>query len=401
MSDTYYDPNISTAPLAPPLSALNAPMLQMQPTTQPDVQEMPQGAAPAYSGGFAPSGGALSSASGTAPTGALASASSSMPSLQELLRRGYPLDQALRMSSSFGTADPKYVQSLADQGTQLAGIGGPLSQQWAAIENAQTDSAAAKKAAIQKGLDTLTANQAGQTSNLPLMAAAAALLSPTKSGSFSESLGNAIGSAVPVTQAQRQQQNQQAKLMSDYGVAGADVDTDLAKQQTASFFDRMKMADDDLRYAAATGQRTDANINTNNTRLATNANTVNQRATAASMTNDYRTNALALRSQGLDEKTANDQAILAVKQQLAENAGRALTQRENNDFNSKIDAAESNIGKTMQGMNLSPTEIRARALQNVLTTWKPTGTGSAPAPTAPANSSAAPGSKPSLDSIFQ
>lgn len=47
-------------------------------------------------------------------------------------------------------------------------------------------------------------SKAPDATNLPLLAAAGAMLSPTHSGTFSEALGNAFKAAVPVTEQQRQ-----------------------------------------------------------------------------------------------------------------------------------------------------------------------------------------------------
>lgn len=59
--------------------------------------------------------------------------------------------------------------------------------------------------AMQRAMTIL---QAGHTTNLPLLAAAGALLSPTRTGSFGESLGNAFQAAVPVAEQERKLQEE-------------------------------------------------------------------------------------------------------------------------------------------------------------------------------------------------
>lgn len=74
--------------------------------------------------------------------------------------------------------------------------------------------AAAKIARLQQARDVLASLQSGGGgggySNLPLLAAAGAMLAPTRTGGFAESLGNAFSSGAATAEQQRQLQEQTA-----------------------------------------------------------------------------------------------------------------------------------------------------------------------------------------------
>lgn len=72
-------------------------------------------------------------------------------------------------------------------------------------------------------------SQAPGATNLPMLAAAAAFLKPTHSGTFSEALGNAFSAAIPVAEQQRQLVEQaalrKAQMDNNAAIAGARNDT--------------------------------------------------------------------------------------------------------------------------------------------------------------------------------
>src|SRR6185437_7472674 len=72
-----------------------------------------------------------------------------------------------------------------------------------------------------QGPSVLDPSQAPGATNVPLLAAAGAMLQPTRSGGFSESLGNAFSAAVPAIEKQRalQEQAQLRKAQMDNNAA--------------------------------------------------------------------------------------------------------------------------------------------------------------------------------------
>ena len=117
-------------------------------------------------------------------------------------------------------------------------------------------------------------SQAPGATNLPMLAAAAAMLKPTHSGTFSEALGNAFSAAVPVAEQQR-------KIAEEAALRKAQMDQN----------------------KAIWGARVDVQKD----RAATYANSVANRLAVQSRAND-------LKEQGLDEKAANDLATQELAQ---------------------------------------------------------------------------------------
>lgn len=96
------------------------------------------------------------------------------------------------------------------------------------------DARDAKKAAVQKRIETLNlatqrlmASKDGNI-NLPLLAAAGALLGPTKTGRFGESLGKAFESSIGPLANQRQQERSDTKQLTEIDMLRAGAEEALA-----------------------------------------------------------------------------------------------------------------------------------------------------------------------------
>lgn len=376
----------------------------------PDPSVAPQGGA--LSGGFTP---------GYTPTTPPLTAAATQPGVDfaSLVQRFGP-DQAVAMAPSYGiTIDPSYLRDLSNQGKELIGAGGgPLSQQIQTVQTNEQKAAQAKMDAINQAMAVLNAQKSGQTTNLPLLAAGAAMLAPTRTGAFTESLSNALGASLPQIEQQRQRDLEAAKLQGTMGIAGADVQGELAKEQADDFWKRIGLGENDLKYAAASGARLEANANTNNTRVLTtgmndqtrvqtNQNTVDAKDRATVARSAYETAVIDARNRGLTDRETNNQAMLAIRQQLADQAGGKIADSEWNDYQSRVTANMNAITKTMPGMNMSADDLRAKAIEM---TVPPAITGKNPtpkAPPAPAQrqpaaqpQAGAKPTKPSLDDIF-
>lgn len=118
------------------------------------------------------------------------------------------VDDAASLGSGTGYAEglpPAEGGALARSG---AGSGGPPPTEpppVGAVTRAQQDPKKTQQMSdLNNAINVLQAARGGMNgSNLPLLAAAGALLSPTRTGGFAESLGAAFNAAVPVADAQR------------------------------------------------------------------------------------------------------------------------------------------------------------------------------------------------------
>lgn len=316
----------------------------------------------------------------------------------------YGPEQAAAMAPTLGIAvDPTYTNMLAKQSQDIMG-GGPLSQQVQTLQTNEQKAAQAKKDAINQAISVLKVNQAGQTTNLPLLAAGAAMLAPTRTGAFTESLSNAIDASLPQVQQQRQRELDQAKLQGSLGVDAADVDLSAAQEQSKDFYTRLGISENDLKYAAASGARMQANVNSNTTRLTTNQNTVDAKDRATDATAAFRSALTSLNGQKLSETQRHNEAMESVRQQLVDQGGGNIAEKDWNDYQSRVTGNMNAISKTMPGMNLDPDTLRAKAIEM---TVPPPISGKNPTPKAasapaqrPAPAQSAPATKPSLDDIF-
>ena len=250
---------------------------------------------------------------------------------------------------------------------------------------------ASKLASLQTAINTLQAGGAGGglspmlaslqargsgsapgSTNLPLLAAAGALLSPTRSGNFGESLGNAMTSGAKVAEEERQRienaalRLQQAQWNNDYRQQMASAATTRANAYAGPRTDILAQSADDRRAlaeerlataraahetAAAKGSwQAGAGLDENGQQVPGSyffptgggdpqfhPGVVQQKTVDATNTTAFRNRIADLKAQGLDEKTAHDQATadlgagrLGVQQQ---NAGTAATRAANTQTN--------------------------------------------------------------------
>lgn len=132
---------------------------------------------------------------------------------------------------------PGAYQNLLDKYTNQYGT---LETQRTAAEQAAAEAAKQKKAALQRGYDNLAARKPDNTELL--LSLASGLLSPTKTGSFFESLGNAGAAAVPAVSRRTALNEALRKEKLGYDVGMADVDAGTAAASTASLDRRMQLA---------------------------------------------------------------------------------------------------------------------------------------------------------------
>jgi hypothetical protein len=149
-------------------------------------------------------------------------------------------------------------QAAADQlafGQSLRGQGSPT-QQYEALRG-QRDAAAAQKAkSIQDAMAILQAGKNSQTTSLPMLAAAGAMLAPTRTGAFTESLGNAFSAAGPAIARQRQEDWQQNEAQANLGVEAGSIPLQVSSEDMQDFWKRMQLAEQAQQGAALVGGRT-------------------------------------------------------------------------------------------------------------------------------------------------
>lgn len=149
-------------------------------------------------------------------------------------------------------------------GSQMGpGVLSRLDQNQAGISRAVQ----AKMQRIQDAKNILAQTRGGQTTNLPLMAFGAGMLSPTRTGNIGEALSHGLGQAIPQVQQQRAQDLDYAGTAGKLGIAEAD--TDLAGQQEASndFMKRVQMVSQAGTWGDRTAAANQRNEVTNSTRL--------------------------------------------------------------------------------------------------------------------------------------
>lgn len=143
---------------------------------------------------------------------------------------------ALGKLSEEESAIPSYLQQRLDLGQKyLTSADGALSK----YEGVANTALAAKKVAIQRGLDRLLAQQPDHTATL--LAMASGLLKPTRTGSFFESLGQAGEAALnPLIRTQDQTEARKLKAL-EYELGLAGVETEQAKLGYTGALERAKL----------------------------------------------------------------------------------------------------------------------------------------------------------------
>ena len=128
---------------------------------------------------------------------------------------------ALMNNTSAGPVSP-YAKQLSD--TSAAILGDP-SDVAGALSSSKTNydkAVQSKMTAINRAMGVLSGLDVGQ-SNLPLMAAAAGALQPTRTGSIGETIGNSMSAAVPQIEKQRQVQEEMAARIANLGISEGDT----------------------------------------------------------------------------------------------------------------------------------------------------------------------------------
>jgi len=129
------------------------------------------------------------------------------------------------------TYDPSVLGNM--QNAVLGGTPESALQKYKDAQSAQEAAAQAKKDRIQQAMDTLSANR----SNLPMMAFGAGMMKPTHTGTFGETLSNAMSDTIPAIDKQRQYEAQ----LQQMGVSAADVDLAQKTKAAQDWTDRMKL----------------------------------------------------------------------------------------------------------------------------------------------------------------
>lgn len=163
-------------------------------------------------------------------------------------------------------------------------------------------------------------SQAPGATNLPLLAAAGAMLSPTRSGGFSEALGNAFSAAVPVAEKQRalQESAQLRKAQMDNNAAIWGARTDVQRDRNDIYAQRV----------------------------------ADQKAIADRVAE--------LRGQGLDERTANHRALIELGQgKLGAYQDRTDVQRDLG--NARVNLSQQSI---LLRQNALDALVKQRGIQN-------------------------------------
>ena len=100
----------------------------------------------------------------------------------------------------------------------------------------------AKAERIQDAIGILQASRGQQTTNLPLLALAAGIGKPTRTGSISEAISNGLEGVIPAVQQQRQQNLDYAKMYGQLGIEASQADVDAAQEAYRNFQARVAAA---------------------------------------------------------------------------------------------------------------------------------------------------------------
>jgi hypothetical protein len=159
-----------------------------------------------------------------------------------------------------GPSGSRFVQKQSDFAQDMRGAD-PGAEE-GALQKARQQQADFKQQRIQQAMAILQANKQSQTTNLPLLAAAGAMLAPTRTGSFSESLGNGMTAAVQPTEVDRTRDTGLAGALGRLGIDEGDVGLQSAQADTNDFWKRMQLAEQAGSSAALSDTR--QNIATGN-----------------------------------------------------------------------------------------------------------------------------------------
>lgn len=138
---------------------------------------------------------------------------------------------------------PDNIRQMFESGRKMfegANFGDIEARNRAAIEQ--------KREALRRGREMLMAQKPDNTALL--LALAQGFLSPTRSGSFFESLGNAGGAAIPAVNAMNQQRRQREQGLADFDVRAADLESDATKSEYDLLLKRAGLGQRQMQTAA-------------------------------------------------------------------------------------------------------------------------------------------------------
>jgi hypothetical protein len=256
--------------------------------------------------------------------------------------------------AAYYTVDPDHTGTLAAAASPLADrmreygealmgapsdIKGALAQQRAARNQA----AAAQIAAINRAAQNIRAASQGSV-NLPMLIGASALMAPTRTGSFGESLSNAGMSVADALQKQRALDVQNATAGGNLDIAASQVPRDISDLDAAEFYKRM-----------GTGQAMEQSAALGDYRSVL-ANAAVQRAQAATARAD-------------PAKVREAQALVA--NGVAPDFGTAYAMvrsgvKDPAKFSQLVTAKMHAISSTLAGMNMTPDQVEQEAQEQVV-----------------------------------
>lgn len=126
------------------------------------------------------------------------------------------------------------------------------------MEQRQKAAIEQKREALRRGRETLMAQKPDNTALL--LALAQGFLSPTKTGSFFESLGNAGGAAIPAVNAMNKQKLDREQGLAGYDLKNAELEGDAAKSEYDMLLKRANLGQNQMRTAAQIDARRQAQL---------------------------------------------------------------------------------------------------------------------------------------------
>jgi hypothetical protein len=111
------------------------------------------------------------------------------------------------------------------------------------LADSRDKAAQQKMAAIERAMTNLQNVGQQQTVNLPLLAAAAGMLAPTRTGGFGESVGNAMREAVPALGQQRQMVQERALQQARLGIEEGSIPSELSQEQMQDYLKQLQVGE--------------------------------------------------------------------------------------------------------------------------------------------------------------
>lgn len=261
-----------------------------------------------------------------------------------------------------GALGDDFASQLA-QGLIPGGVSGALTQVNA--NQQRLDAANTRKVnAIEATKNILAQTRANQTSNLPLMAFGAAMLQPTHTGGFAESLGNGMNAAIPQISAERQHDMDYALASGKLDIAASDADLARAQDSANDFMKRMQMVAQAGTWQARTQGAYDRTALTNLTRVQVAQMTTDLRTQLGNAkTETDRARIIAnftTQNRSIDERVRDDMIKEATNQQRANTSQDAASDR---DVNAKAHQIFQAAPKDVMG-NPQATDATGKPLKD-------------------------------------